>query len=64
MANREIEQIVKKLQGQGWRIVEGKHYKCFPPDKAMPMVVIPKTPSDHRSIRNAIAQLRRSGADL
>jgi hypothetical protein len=62
VANKEVQDLIRKLQEQGWRIEEGKHYKAFPPDTTKPMVVIPKTPSDHRSLKNTIAQLRRSGA--
>jgi predicted RNA binding protein YcfA (HicA-like mRNA interferase family) len=63
--NKEIRDIVKKLEKQGWRIEQGgKHLKAYPADKSMPLVVIPGTPSDHRSLKNLIAQLRRSGADI
>jgi hypothetical protein len=62
--SKEVKELLAKLQAQGWRIEEGKHYKAFPPDLTKPMVPIPKTPSDHRSLRNTIAQLRRSGAQL
>jgi hypothetical protein len=65
MASKEVQRIVKELERQGWRIIQGgKHQKAFPPDRDKPMVTIPNTPSDHRSLRNLIAQLRRSGADL
>lgn len=62
---KDVRDLLKKLEAQGWRIVAGgKHIKAFPPDTTRPMVTIPTTPSDHRSLRNTIAQLRRSGADL
>jgi predicted RNA binding protein YcfA (HicA-like mRNA interferase family) len=63
--DKDIRKIVKQLEAQGWRIEQGsRHLKAFPPDKSQGMVVIPGTPSDHRSIRNLIAELRRKGADL
>jgi hypothetical protein len=63
--DREIRALVRKLEAQGWRVVDGgKHLKAFPPDRTKPMVTLAKTPSDRRSIKNAMSQLRRSGAQL
>lgn len=66
MSDRVVQEIVGKLVAQGWRIEggHGRHYKAFPPDPSKPMVVFAATPSDWRSMRNAISQLRRSGAAL
>lgn len=59
---KEYKEIIRELERQGWRLVRGtRHWKAFPPDKKKPMVTIPGTPSDYRSIKNTIAQLRRSG---
>jgi predicted RNA binding protein YcfA (HicA-like mRNA interferase family) len=57
-----IKTIIKALESQGWRVeLGGRHYKCFPPDKTLPMVVIAATPSDHRAWKNILGFLRRSG---
>jgi hypothetical protein len=66
MASKEIKQLVRKLEQQGWRVElgGGGHYKAFPPDVTKPMVTFASTPSDHRALRNIISMLRRSGADL
>ena len=66
MASKDIAQLVRALQAQGWRVERsgGGHYKAFPPDTSKPMVTIASTPSDRRAFRNTIALLRRSGADL
>lgn len=57
---RKIEQAARE---QGWRVERTKkgHIRFVPPDATKPMVVAAGTPSDHRSIRNLVAQLRRSG---
>jgi hypothetical protein len=63
--NREIKALVAKLEAQGWRIEDGgKHIKAYPPDRTKPIVTLARTPSDYRAIKNAVSQLRRSGADL
>lgn len=63
--DKDTKKIIDKLLAQGWRIEQGaKHIKAYPPDRTKPMVVIPGTPSDRRSLANLKAQLRRSGADL
>lgn len=60
--HKDIRKLTKKLRKQGWQIEEArKHIKCWAPDGET-MVTIPSTPSDHRAIKNAKAQLRRSGA--
>lgn len=62
---KDVREIVDRLEAQGWRVVKGKkHLKAYPPDKDKPMVTIPGTPGDQRSLKNLKAQLRRSGADL
>lgn len=62
---KDVRELVRKLEQQGWRIdTTGRHVKCYPPDRSRQMVVLPSTPSDHRSLRNAVAMLRRSGANL
>jgi predicted RNA binding protein YcfA (HicA-like mRNA interferase family) len=62
--NSDIRDIIAKLEAQGWTVVRGKHYKCYPPDKNLGMVVVSCTPSDPRAIKNAISYLRRHGAIL
>lgn len=61
MATKEVRELLRKLVDQGWRIEEGRHYRAYPPDKAYSPVVISRTPSDHRSLKNAIAELRKRG---
>lgn len=58
---KEVRQLLKELRKQGFTIEEsGRHFKAFPPGGG-PMTVIPRTPSDPRSLKNAIALLRKRG---
>lgn len=62
MATKEIRKLLKSLEAQGWRVEQLKsgHYRAYAPD-GVGIVHIPGTPSDHRSIRNTLAQLRQHG---
>jgi len=63
MPSKEIKTLIKDLEDQGWRVVLARsgHYKAYPPDKSQSMVTMPSTPSDHRSMRNTIRDLKHSG---
>jgi len=63
-ADKDTEELVRKLRRQGWRVSEARHYTAYPPDKSIPPIVFAKTPSDYRALKNTIARLRRAGADL
>lgn len=63
MAPKEVKKLVKQLQQQGWRVEErGNRFMAYSPD-GVTIVSIHKTPSDHRWLRNTIAQLRQGGFD-
>lgn len=55
--------IVKEAERQGWTIERGRkgQLKLIPPDPAKQIVFVHGTPSDHRAIKNAIAEMRRQG---
>lgn len=56
------EEIQGAALEQGWRVEKiKKGVRLVPPDPSKPMVVIHRTPSDHRALKNTIAQMRRSG---
>lgn len=60
-AKKELKEIVKAAEQQGWRIKRGKgHYLFLAPD-GVNKVTIAGTPSDHRALDNAIALLRKYG---
>lgn len=59
---KRLKSLFKKLKEQGWEINPSKKgWMVVPPDKSKPMVTIHGTPSDNRSWKNMIAQLKRSG---
>ena len=63
---REAREIVKALKHLGWsvRTTTSNHYKALAPDKTIPIIIIPKTPSDHRSLKNLKSVLRRHGVSV
>ena len=60
---KDMKVIVKIAEQQGWtvRLTRGGHVQFVPADPTVPLVVSSSTPSDHRTLRNLKAQLRRSG---
>lgn len=60
---KELKVVVKLAEGQGWTVrrTHGGHIQFVPSDPTAPLVVSSSTPSDHRTMRNLKAQLRRSG---
>lgn len=64
MASKEMVQLARRLEHQGWAVTRTKrdHYRFISPDGKT--IYAPGTPSDYRSIRNVIAKLRQTGADL
>ena len=61
MASKEIRELVRELERQGWRVepTKGGHFRAFPPQGSP--VVLPSTPSDRRALANTIALLRARG---
>jgi predicted RNA binding protein YcfA (HicA-like mRNA interferase family) len=57
-----LAKIIAALEDQGWRVERTNkgHWRCYAPD-AEGIVHLPGTPSDHRSLANAVAKLRRYG---
>lgn len=63
--NKDINEMLAKLDQQGWRLVEGNGIiKCYGPDKALSPVTVHQTPSDHRAIKNLRSEFRKRGAIL
>lgn len=61
-AKKETKEIVREAERQGWRVETTKkgHIRFYAPD-GVHVVHAGGTPSDHRSIANLLAQLRRYG---
>jgi len=59
----DIDDLAKAAREQGW--VLGKtskgHHRWVPPDRTKKIVIGSGTPSDYRSNKNFLGQLRRSG---
>lgn len=60
-----LKNHAKAAAKAGWKVRQTRkgHVQFIPPDESMPIVTTGGTPSDHRSIKNFEAQLRRSGAN-
>ncbi len=59
----DLRDIEKAAREQGFRVERTKkgHPVFYPPDPKKNPVYGSGTPSDHRSIRNLLAELRRAG---
>ncbi len=60
--HKEVRELLKQAEAQGftWRETSKGHAFVTAPDGS-PVTTISGTPSDGRSLPNAIAQLKRSG---
>lgn len=61
---RETERLVRDLRAQGFTVelTGGNHWKVWKPGEEG-CAFMSYTPSDHRSVKNAITKLRRIGYD-
>ena len=58
--DRNIKELVKEAERQGWTDVTGNgHTKLRTPDGYL--VVMPKTASDNRALKNAVSFMRKFG---
>ena len=62
MADKNTTKLVKALRKQGWRVdlLKNGHYRAYAPDGET-VIHFSGTPSDHRSLANTIALLRKAG---
>ncbi len=63
--DRELCKIARIAMKKGWSVTKtgGSHLKWVPPS-GKGFVFSPSTPSDSRSNKNTIAQLRRAGLEI
>jgi hypothetical protein len=61
-AKKELKEIVKAAEGQGWKVKTNKkgHSMFYAPD-GINIVTAGGTPSDHRAVANLLSDLRRNG---
>lgn len=66
MDKKEIERLIRDARKwQGWRVVDTKKgWMLYPPDKNWSGVPVHKTPSDWRSWKNLMSELRKRGAPV
>lgn len=64
--NKQVKKLVKDLEAQGWRteFTGSGHIKAMPPDREHSPVIIPCSPSDHRSLKNCLSNIRHRGGDV
>jgi hypothetical protein len=57
-----LTELLRELEAQGftWRTTKRNHILIYAPQGHV-VTTLPSTPSDHRSMKNAIAGLRRAG---
>jgi predicted RNA binding protein YcfA (HicA-like mRNA interferase family) len=61
-AKKDLKKILREAERQGWQVRQTKngHWQAFSPDGAG-IVTTGGTPSDHKALKNFVAQLRRYG---
>lgn len=61
--SKDTRQLLRKLERQGFRVrmTGGGHYGVSKGDSRE--IFMPATPSDHRGIKNTLADLKRIGFD-
>ncbi len=57
------KKLIKEAERQGWTIEHGRkgQRKLIPPDPTKQIVFVHRTPSDHRAIKNTLAEMRHQG---
>ncbi|GAB2746940.1 hypothetical protein [Sinomonas soli] len=61
MKQKDIRKLCKELEGQGFDIRQTRRGHFLFEREGVVVAGMAKTPSDHRSIKNCIASLRRAG---
>lgn len=61
VSSKELRVLFSKATEQGWKIefTKKSHFKMFAPDGQL--MFCPSTPSDFRSLRNVLAEMKRHG---
>ncbi|MDI1290607.1 MAG: type II toxin-antitoxin system HicA family toxin [bacterium] len=59
--NKDMRKIVKALEEQGFEVRTTSAGHLFVTRDGRPVATLSGTPSDHRSIANALARLRKAG---
>jgi hypothetical protein len=64
--NKEVQALLAQIERwPGWRVERpSRGWLVYPPDRAKAPITVHATYSDHRSIKNLTAALRRAGAPI
>lgn len=58
----QLAKIRKEAAAQGWRVVEvANGWMMYPPERSKTPVLVHRTESDQRAMRNTIARMRQRG---
>lgn len=59
--NKEVSAILRTARGLGWMTIRnGRHWKLAPPPgESDRLIVLPRSPSDHRWMANFLSTCRR-----
>ncbi|MEU5900370.1 hypothetical protein [Streptomyces venezuelae] len=61
MANKDITGLIKKLNEQGFEVERAKNNHWTVRKNGRRVTTLPSTPSDHRTMKNCLAYLKREG---
>lgn len=64
MKPRELQQLIRKCEDQGWRVKETRSGWILLSPNGVDTASVHKTPSDHRADKNFLAKLKRYGVKL
>ncbi len=64
--HRDLRPLVEAAEAAGWTVTQTRnsHLRLVPPTKDGTPLILSGSPSDHRSILNARAALRRQGVSV
>lgn len=65
-SRQDLRRLAAVAEEAGWTVkkTRGGHVVFLAPDRSIPPIYGPSTPSDHRSYRNLEATLRRHGLPI
>lgn len=58
-SNKDINKLIRMLVRQGWRFKHGTKHGCLCDPSGSHGITVAKSPSDYRSYKNFICDLRR-----
>ncbi|KFK87811.1 hypothetical protein IX27_18115 [Streptomyces sp. JS01] len=59
--SKEVRDLIKKVEAQGFEVTRTKKGHWMVKKNGVGVTTIPGTASDHRSLKNVKAQLKRAG---